>query len=238
MTTVTAADAKLKVRIDLGSVWDELKALQEAYDKLKPPPFVFDPGQRGPGGAPTTREGRRRDLDATDPLQEISWGSLGHLAKGSLLNPLDIALQAISMIPEAGPPIAAGIRTGMNVAEYGLPLATGFAEKALKSAGYEKGSIPYEIMMGLIEGMRATTDGIAELRARNDAIGPAFEATKQIALAQVLAGGVPGSKDVAEYGEAFLKIIYARSSLERKVKRFSLEAVGGAAESLFEGMFK
>lgn len=238
MTTVTAADAKLKVRIDLGSARDELKALQEAYDKLKPPGFVFDPGQRGPGGSPTTREGRRKELDPADPLQEISWGSLGHLAKGSLLNPLEIALQAISMIPEAGPPIAGGVRTAMNVSEYGLPLATGFAKKALESAGYKEGSLPYSIMMGMIDGMRATTDVVAELRAKNDAIGPAFEATKQIALAQVLAGGVPGSKDVAEYGEAFLKIIYARSSLERKVKRFSLEAVGGAAESLFEGMYK
>lgn len=225
MTTVTATDAKLKVRLDLSGQTAELKALEEALSRVKK-------GLAEESGR-AKEKSRDEEKTAGEANRQASSGGI----RFNPLNPLDTALSAIGAIPGFGNTIEKTLRVGMDIAENGLPLAEGFAKAILKSQG-KNGGYAEEFLRGVLKGMEELTSQVAELRAKNDAIAPAFEAVKKIAMAQILAGGIPGTQEIADFGETMFKIIFARSSLDRKVRRLSLEAVGDAGEKLFEGLFR
>lgn len=226
MTTVTATDAKLKVRIDLSGSAAELKALEDRLAQIKAALKDESGHARGQSKADEERDQRA-----------------GEAAAGKVrfnpLNPLDTALSAIGAIPALGPTMEKTLRVGMDIAENGLPLAEGFAKAALRSMGKGgEGSKTEAFLEGMLKNMQELTAGVAELRAKNDAIAPAYEAMKKLVFAQVMAGGTPDGKDVGSFGETMYKIIYARSAVERKNKRFALEAMGEAGERLFERLFQ
>lgn len=226
MSTVTATDAKLKVRIDLSGSAAELKTLEDRLAQIKAA-LKDDAGR--------AKNQSKADEDRDQRAGEAAAGKV----RFNPLNPLDTALSAIGAIPGAGPTIEKTLRVGMDISENGLPLAEGFAKAALRAMGKGgEGSFTEEFLKGLLKGMSELTTEVAELRAKNDAIAPAFEAMKKMAFAQVMAGGTPDGKDVGMFAETMYKIIYARSSLERKNKRFALEAVGEASERLFERLFQ
>lgn len=230
MTTITATNAKLKVRLDLAGQSAELKALEEQMARVQE-------GLRREGdrARQDSREDERRASDANRDAQRGA-PTLGAI-RFNPLNPLDTVLSVIGALPQVGPTIEKSLRVGMNLSEGGLPLVSGFAKQLLRSKGLG-GETQEAVIDSMLVAMQKMSADVAELRAKNDAIAPAYEAMKTFVKAQTLAGGTPSGKEIGEFGVAMWKIISSKAELDRKVRRIGLEAVGEGAERLFEGMFQ
>lgn len=237
MSTVTASEARLKVRFDLSGEAARLKELEDALKRLQEGMKlgIPTPGAKGAANRPEDTKGSGA---TSSNGQSILMQDVVGKVMARVLNPLETALSAISAIPEVGPLVANSIRVGMDFSEHGAPLIQGFAREVMKSKGIDPDSTAGKILLSTLAGMKGATDSMAALRAKNDSIGPTWEAVKKMALAEALLGGTPGSKDLSEFGSNMFKIIDAQTELSRYVQRKSLEAVGEAGERLFEGMFR
>jgi hypothetical protein len=251
MTTVTASEARLKVRFDLSGEQARLSEMEAALKRLQGAGGVGGPGAAG-GRSSSLSVGpaeRRAKSTASEKDSDESWkdnyfgkkptaeGVLTK-AKGFAFDPLNAVLDVVSAIPGGGPVVAGSVRTAMNVGEAGLPFVRGFGKAAMKAAGYGEDSLVQSSMDKVFKTMAGMTEAIAEIRAKNDSIAPAFEAMKKMAMAQIMMGGVPNGQDLSTFAKTMFDIMYAHTSLSRKVERLSLEAVGDASEQLFGDLFR
>lgn len=228
MTTITATNAKLKVRLDLAAASAELKALEEQWKRLQE-------GLKAEAGQARDQQ-RQADRQASKADEQAQAGGGGGRFRFNPLDPLDTALSAIGAIPLPGTTsLEKAARVALSMAEGGVPLVEGFGRAALKSMGQDDLARLMSIALAKIQ---ENSDKISELKAKNDAIAPAYEAMKTMVKAQMLAGGTPSGKDLGDMGAAMYKVIAGRMELERKVKRLGLEAIGEGAERLFEGLFQ
>lgn len=211
--TVIASNATFKVRIDFGKAVEDLKKLDA--ERM----------------AAAKEEGRDREEEGRKRKEEE--GRKIQVQQGFRLNPLNPMETVLSAIGSVAPGTANLLRTTINASEDAFPfikgIAKGTADKMTENLPEVLRTPTRMALAKSLEATGAASTTLADLKAKNDAIAPTYEAMKDLTRLDVVAGGkAPQAGDLIKQAQAMYKVMWGRLELRRAIDRRAMETVGEA----------
>lgn len=249
----------ISVKIDLGKAELALRRAQETYNSV-----LFLAGSMGGRMGAEGRAARQArgtegppDEDAAEersspdrPRREApdgpsAWRKAEQrfarfqaAVSGAIDSPVNTAINAVGLVPGAGPFLSSAARGAMAVgtayADYGAPLVKGIVTAMLKSQGV-KDDIIDGVLRSIAAGAGAVANPINKLRNWDEAFRPTWEAMKEITKLRSLAGGPIDASKMGKMYDFLFDYNMAETGMRRKMQHIGTDRL---AESISESVMR